>query len=500
MQMANSFRQFDQQIAAFQPAPLQQDWGSSAWQLPKSLRASSTRGHLLGILIALVAGTFFPPAAQADELPTLERAILKQAPRILQFAREHGYTNIGVLKFRIREGNSQPSDRNGLLNRNLAERLELALIIKNKPLSPVGIVHNASDVAATLKGATHLTAVGRKQLFTSTYPLAWGSTKVVPDAFLVGSVQITADYKSALVGISAFGPDDQKLKDVVKFPASLTTTELVEVGASFGTRGFVTGAKVELSSQNHEAKASEEASQQAALIKTNPARHPLNDTSSPVILTIQYDEQQIPIEFRDGGAFVKEPTERQKVTLTLQRRNPADNNRYAVVLRVNGENTLYRERQKDLDCTKWILEPASPSIQVEGFQLSDQQRQRFRVLSTQGSRDTAMDYGADVGTISFVVFQQQSAATPSPAPPELLSEREANEADDFAILSRGMFSSQPPESLEAFKTQLEKQLVHSSQSRGLITDGQTVAGAIRKVTFDANPLPLMAATISYYAK
>lgn len=451
---------------------------------------SSVRRSLPGsILVLLTFATLLVGTVQAEELPTLEQALLQQAPRILKFAHEHGYKNVGVLKFRIREGNARPSDRNGLLNRNLAERLELALIVKNQLQSPVGIIHNASDVAATIPGATHLTTEGRPKLFDVRYPLAWGSAKVTPDALLVGAVQVNTDFKTVLIGIAAFGPNDEKLVDVVKFSARLTTNELVELGTSFSTRSAFGGGQVNLSHEERESKAVEAVSKQVALIKTNNVQHPLSQ-SSAVNLTVYYDGQAIPIEYRDGGAFLKEPTEQQKVSLILQRANPADRTRYAVVLRVNGENTLYRQRLKDLDCSKWILEPGAPPIKVEGFQLNDQQRQQFKVLSKAASKEKEMDYGSDVGTISFVVFQPKGAGTPAPPATDILSD----DSDDFAILSRGTFPRKQPQSLEALKSQLAL----LSKSRGLITEGHTEQSAIRKVTFEADPVPVMAATITYY--
>ena len=278
----------------------------------------------------------------------LEQSLLTEAPKILKFAREHKYQNIGILKFRVRQGEGEPSDRAGVLNRKLPERLELALILANRPRDPVGIVHNASEVAGTIKGANHLTTEGRTKLFEGEYPLAWGQTKVVPDAFLVGVVQIDGNFQTAVVGISVFDRQNLKLRAVTKFGARLTTNELAEVGTSFTTRGLFSGGQVSFSNEEREKKAVREAGQIAALIKTKQARHPLDDPASPVILTVRYDGQSVPIEFRDGGAFVCEPNEGQQVSFVLQRRDASDKNRYAVVLKVNGENTLYRQKDKDL--------------------------------------------------------------------------------------------------------------------------------------------------------
>jgi hypothetical protein len=438
----------------------------------------------------LLAGSLTAGKLRADELAVLEQAMLDKAPEILKFVHDQGYQNIGILKFRIREGSDQPTDRAGLLNRNLAERLELALIIKNKPLDPVGIVHNASEVAAKLPGANHLTVDGRQKLFAGQYPLAWGNTNVVPDAFLVGVVQVDPDFQTATVGISAFDQKNPKLRDVAKFSGRLTTNEVVELGGSFTTRGIFDGGQLALAPAEREKAAINEAGKQAALIKTKANRHPLDDPASPVVLTILYDGQPVAIEFRDGGAYAPEPSEGQKVSLRIGRRDAGDNTRYAVVLRVNGENTLYRQRKKDLDCNKWILEPGEQPLTIEGFQINKTELQQFKVLSKVASKAKEIDYGADVGTISMTVFRPRDTQTPPPPAPDLLSEK----AEDFAILSRGIFPPEPPTNLASLK----QQLALASRTRGLISEGQTVAGATRTVKFEADPVPVMVATVTYY--
>jgi hypothetical protein len=61
--------------------------------------------------------------------------------------------------------------------------------------------------------------------------------------------------------------------------------------------------------------------------------------------------------------------------------------RLAVVLKVNGENTLFREKLPDLQCRKWILEPNGQPIVVRGYQRSAQDAEEFRVASPEESRN-----------------------------------------------------------------------------------------------------------------
>ena len=116
----------------------------------------------------------------------LEKQLLKNSKPILEAVRAKGYRNVGVIKFRIKSGDGPATDRLGTMNLRLAEKLELALILANKLSDPIGIIRNANATAAKIPDASHLTPEGRAKLFSKDYPLAWGKTRVVPDAFLTG--------------------------------------------------------------------------------------------------------------------------------------------------------------------------------------------------------------------------------------------------------------------------------------------------------------------------
>src|SRR5262245_57104107 len=129
----------------------------------------------------------------AEEPVELERALVRQAPEVIKKLREKGYKNVGVLKFLATKEGEQWSDNVGTLNTLLAQRLELALMLANKPSDPVGIIENASAVAQTIPQASHRSKDARLKLFTARYPLAWGSQKVEPDAFVTGAVRVSGE-------------------------------------------------------------------------------------------------------------------------------------------------------------------------------------------------------------------------------------------------------------------------------------------------------------------
>jgi hypothetical protein len=109
------------------------------------------------------------------------------------------------------------------------------------------------------------------------------------------------------------------------------------------------------------------------------------------------------------------------------------------------------------------------------------------VLSQAESQAKEIDYGEFVGTISVSVFQERTVA-PKPSP-QLLTD----EGEDFEILTRGVFPKEQPQNLGALKQQLAQ-----SATRGLITEGATIARQVEKVKFNRDPIPIMTATIKYY--
>jgi hypothetical protein len=144
-------------------------------------------GHVRGVLlaaliVALFAGGPGARGAAAAGEETIDAALLRQAPRVLGYLKEHGYRNVGVLKFRVQKGDEPVSDRVGTLNLDLAARLEVALVLTTDIQAPLGVIHDASTVAARIPGANHLTEPGRRALLGARYPLAWGGEQVEPDA------------------------------------------------------------------------------------------------------------------------------------------------------------------------------------------------------------------------------------------------------------------------------------------------------------------------------
>ena len=166
---------------------------------------------------------------------------------MLGYLKEHGYRNVGVLKFRVQKGDEPVSDHVGTLNLDLAARLEVALVLTTDIKVPLGIIHDASAVAAKIPGANHLNEPGRRALLGARYPLAWGGEQVEPDAFLTGVAQVSPDLKTVTMSILAFGRDGGKLEKVADFTATTDPPMLTAAGESFVlTRGLFDEGQVKM--------------------------------------------------------------------------------------------------------------------------------------------------------------------------------------------------------------------------------------------------------------
>ena len=161
---------------------------------------------------------------------------------------------------------------------------------------------------------------------------------------------------------------DLKLTPLAKLTVPTDLEDLIDSGESFTTRGIFDGGSVD---QGNTAETTEKveaaAKKEAILVRTETVdksepqtstKHPLSAAGgSPIEFEIWYGNDLQKFEFRDGAAFVKEPQEGHDVILAVRRKG-SDKTRYGVLVRVNGENTLYREKTPDAKASLWVMEPA----------------------------------------------------------------------------------------------------------------------------------------------
>jgi hypothetical protein len=173
-------------------------------------------------------------------------------------------------------------------------------------------------------------------------------------------------------------------------------------------------------------------------------------------------------EVSDTGD-VAEPAENTKVVFVIE--NTSKDQTFAVVLRVNGENTLFRETTHEpRDCKKWIIPPGE-TRRIEGFQSDDMGAVPFKVLSPEES--TELSYRAQAGTIHLICFQG-TVETEDPYK-EVVKNRDDKQRE-FVGIAKGLLknSKEPPRSLEALKKKLlETSTGDPRDSKGYIGAGNT---------------------------
>jgi hypothetical protein len=456
--------------------------------------------------VLVVLGIFAAPARSAD----LEGALLDRARGLVKFSQAKGYRTVGVLKFLGAKDGGDFSDNLGTVNTLLARRLEVALVLANDPRNPVGVIDDATAVAARTRGANHRTPEGRRALFATQYRLAWGdpNVRVTPDAFLTGLVEVSKDLRTLRVSFVSFDRTTNRLEPVPGVPDAVVANRaaaLVEMGESFTVRGAFDDGKVEAKPKGKEAAEAkppakgdapkepakndppadlpkdQDVIQQAKDVRDKAARHPAEDPNAPVKLTVLYDGKPVQVEVRDGKAFVPEPAAGQKVVLVITKDAKAQ--RYGVVLKVNGENTLDKQRLPDARCRMWVLKSPGESVAVTGYQLGTDRVETFRVLSAPESKAREVNYGADVGTLTMTVFPEGKAPAPD------LSE----DAAEKSAVAKAELPAEPSKSFDSLKAKLLE-----DANRGLIAEGAQVEGKVQVVNFTPAATPVMTLTVIYY--
>jgi hypothetical protein len=337
------------------------------------------------LLLVAAALVIAPTAGRADH-DGIDAEFQKAAPEILAALKAAKAENVGVLKFRVQKGES---DSIGELNMGLADRLEAALLLALPESDKFAILGRPSltvlqekNDAAGLKDAE-----SRAAYFDGTYPLSWGNRSnkkewVKPSAFIVGTAKIDKALKEVTIKLESFGPDGEPKALYKPFTVPVTRRTLVEAGYSYvltkaaapalfdGARGGK--AKTEGIAQFKQED--EEASIKDLVVRNDPARPEPEKAPAlsslgdcPVKLKIFYNGEEVPVA--DGQT--RDPKENDKVTFVLENTDPDPKALYAVVLKVNGKNTIFSEDAEASYCLKWILGPAQ-KLEIKGFQIDNE--------------------------------------------------------------------------------------------------------------------------------
>jgi len=444
------------------------------------------------------------PAPPAPALQTFDKAIYDAAKDIVPSLADKGYKSVGVLKFGVNKDPNAPLVTVGTLNTLLASKTEAALFCLNglaKP--PLDITGDASEVAAAIPGADHKTPEGRNAIFSGQYRKMWGQNPTTPDVFIIGAAIISPDLKKMTIALYSFDKQTSPALLLLPFDVAMEASLLAQMGESHSPVAPALQDKLDQATHSAGALptpqtisdldaaklAVNEAARQDALKVRQGLSHPLTNPDAPVKLVIKYDGVEQKIEYASGEARVAEPAATVKdVTFDLVRNSDLV---YKAVLKVNGENTIYRQTAPDAECAGWLLshDKGSP-LTIVGYQLENQQAEKFRIMSEDESK-TAVEkklYGKYVGMVTLSVYRKPVAQ---------VARAEDDEYKSLAMIGRGKRVQENSKS-ESYFDSVSRYMNNST--RGLIAPGERIPNKVANVDAVWDPIPVMTATVVYYKK
>ena len=414
------------------------------------------RSALLSLL--LLAG----PVA-ADPLAVV---LKHNAPAALRKLKDKGFANVGVLPFAGGKGDL------GELGRTLAARTAQALTLANTD-DAFTVLQDPHQQARSVKGVSPLTADGRKGYFALDYRPGFGQDRVPAAALLAGSAELSADLKTLTFKLRVCGPSGE-LEDLSDaLTADADATLLGEAGRSYAVpkakrAALVTGAAAEA--------VRESAAETVKVVATAPARTPRSNPAldaCPIKWGIHYDGKP---QTADGDR-VPEPDEKVEAEFVLS--NPSKDETFAVVLLVNGENTLGRERVAVEKCRKWVLPPESEVV-VKGFQADGQAADKFLVVPADDQR---VKESAELGLFRLVVFAGKVEDGPEPKP----APKPARQIPHEELIASARLPDAPsddfPQTRKGLLAQLTLKTGGLRNTRGVIVGGEKVESKTTVVRF-----------------
>ncbi len=443
---------------------------------------------------------------KVDEL-AMEKALLLHVRPMLDSLRERNVKVVGVLKFVVRREGQKLSASEGTLNMRLAEKTEQALVVATPPSADaieqqIGVVRNASATASGIPDATHLDEedpIKREKLFNKKYKLAWSideKDEAVPDAFVYGVAHIHADSIHINIELNAFVKGQKDLIQQAAFETVLSSEDQASLGAGYLVGRSTAKRQGEVSKDTFE----ESALESTLKSKEVPGQHVLQRDDAPVAIEIEFDGIKQELQFlRDAktGAIdckVREPQAGQAVTFRLLRKNLADEARYGVVLKVNGENTLYRQRLPDNRCSFWVLEPNARSLMVPGYQKTkgkDGSTEPFLVVEGADAIDAVKFYGQEAGLISLTVYGEKTK--------DQGSENLAREDEPYRVIQDTVLPNGTADNVSQLRGQLSRSILGEIKTRGIIVPGsETKKHGTDEVDFRREDRPFFSASIRYY--
>ena len=331
------------------------------------MRACLT-SRLATVLLCLTAVAAAP--RQTDAGDSVDRMLAGEVPKLLQQLRSSGANSVAVLPFRLRHPDAEASLKGAVIQTNFAVKLERALATFYNRREPVRVVFDAwSQVLRQDRRASFATTQDRKKLFDQRFELPVKSPPIQVDALVTGIIQPSDDYRTTTISFELCTRDQPERWKRPQPPVVIETDRSVLVGMG---RGFSVPRRRVATRSVTEDDVMESVSEDAQWAQERDADYGIASASDrvnvtfeqpladfPVQLKILYDKQPQPVQFDTiGGRFngtVKDPQAGQRVTFEIENKR---NETLAIILSVNGQNTLYGGDATDLSAAaQWVLQP-----------------------------------------------------------------------------------------------------------------------------------------------
>jgi len=418
--------------------------------------------------LAVAAGMALlsPSLARADKI---DQKLTDEMPKVVKYLKDHGYKNVGVLRFRAQKANDKHAHFDmGEINGNMADRLENALVMnagqaKNPEAPAFGVIHDAGAVAGKGKvGSWFNHPEERKKLFGLSYPLAWGKESVKPDAFLTGKVSLAEDLAHTAVRIECFDAKSDKIAEVLKFsvptdrhivrdcnlPYTLTKAQHQTLARS------ARSAKSRDQQQQVQQKTDQVVLQQAQQQQKQPNKpqQPPGTQDGPAVpqqvggikLKITAGDADVALRPNSSqvGTFEMDcPARDSVVVFHLENTSPDE---LGVVLKVAGMATLGQQKDQAENCRKWLV-PAGKTYQIKGFYVGEgfKSLKKFSVKTKEEAKQTNQQLDDSIDLIEMYVFKSiKPDQPPEKGEPMTISDRGVN--------SRGIRGDREPKARSAF--------------------------------------------------
>jgi hypothetical protein len=391
-----------------------------------------------GSLVRLVAVITLAAVAAPSRAEDVNKLLYRQARKLYETIAAKKAGAVGVLKFRAQKAAEPETFFAGPINIYMAEMLESVLIAGRFNLDQnTKIVRNASLTASSAgQKLNYLNPPDRIKLFNLAYTEAEGQT-VSPDVFFTGVVKLDPKTHQTTVVIEAFDKDGTSIEEVARFTADNDRNVLSDFGQSYVLARRDVFARPDADGVN---------AAEAQSLPGTGRFSPASRSESLAVLRMTLNNQPVPFEPDPSGPSpgalrftTSEPLESDSVQFAIE--NVTKDVRVACVLKVNGESTLFRERDAASNCRKWIIGPGEKKVIAGFYEGEVGKNMRKFVVRKEPNPDEPLSPSL-VGTIDFHVFVEDKDG---PARPENdvapITRGLPRDLTNYADLNRAMFKA-----------------------------------------------------------